>query len=625
VQAGSGPAFGASGLGASLGASAEMMPSPVQALTAAATETQKAKATAKQQRALVELLGSPDLETLARKLFGEAGKGKKQLDQAGMAKVLVKVHETCGLEMPEQSQAERLFKKYDVDNSQSLQFPEFFDLLTALLRENAFSRREVINREFFVTKNNENVWDEWKKVKELGAGTFGTAYLARNKGGEERVIKAVKKGRVKMPLEDVEREIMVMRQVDHPHIVRLFQWYEDKKMIYLSLEALKGGTLKEAVLEFSKDRKGVKEDWIREVMKQMMGALAYCHSLRLIHKDIKDENIMLLKSESKSAKPFAVLIDLGIAEMFNLSDPQGKEVGGTPITMAPEVWLNSFGPKCDVWSLGVVLFELLTGGFPFMATSMNPQAWIRLHRRGPDWSLLKTTPASKKMNQVMLTFDEVSRPTMAGCLDHEWFSTEKHAMKTVTPAQYGDLQSFCKESDFKRTLLLDIASRLPMDKARDIVALFETVDANNDGRLDRGELVDFFRKVGVEDKSVIDNVFRALDVDGNEELSFTEFAAGVLYVFQDLLEDRMDVHLARFDKDDDGNIDSAEFNRMTDGVTKAMGGGRSAEDYVGRDIGSAGAQVSRKDMKETLLRRNPNSSGNLGGISQRSSGRSSRR
>lgn len=129
----------------------------------------------------------------------------------------------------------------------------------------------------------------------------------------------------------------------------------------------------------------------------------------------------------------------------------------------------------------------------------------------------------------------------------------------------------------------------------------------------------------MEDASVVNNIFRALDVDGNEELSFTEFAAGVLYVFQNLLEDRMDVHLARFDKDDDGTIDTSEFHTMTDGVNKALGGGRSAEDYLGT---AAGAQISRKDMKDNLLRRNTSNqmaSGNLGGISQRSSGRSSRR
>merc|ERR1719437_386577 len=117
--------------------------------------------------------------------------------------------------------------------------------------------------------------------------------------------------------------------------------------------------------------------------------MAFCHNLRLIHKDIRDENIMLLRKDPDFDEPFAVIIDLGIAEMFNLADPTGHQVGGTPTTMAPEVWRGNFGPKCDVWSLGCVLFQLLTGEMPFMARSMTPSAWQQLHRRGPDWSLVR--------------------------------------------------------------------------------------------------------------------------------------------------------------------------------------------------------------------------------------------
>merc|ERR1740117_1406475 len=99
-----------------------------------------------------------------------------------------------------------------------------------------------------------------------------------------------------------------MRQVDHPHIVRLFGWYEDKLRIYLVMEALKGGTIKDAILELQKEKKGLREEWIRDVTKQCIGAMAYVHNLRLIHKDIKDENIMLLNNEKKFERPYAVLI-----------------------------------------------------------------------------------------------------------------------------------------------------------------------------------------------------------------------------------------------------------------------------------------------------------------------------
>jgi serine/threonine protein kinase len=337
------------------------------------------------------------------------------------------------------------------------------------------------------------------------------------------------------------------------------------------MEALKGGTLKEVVFEYQKQRKGLKEDWIREITRQVVSALAYCHSLRLIHKDIKDENIMLLKKEGRFDKPFAVIIDLGVAEMFALSDPTGREVGGTPVTMAPEVWLNRFGPKCDVFSVGCVLFELMTGNFPFMATSMNPDAWIRLHRRGPDWTLFKCSDAGRKMCQAMLTFVEEKRPTMSDCLRHDWFTTPQRELKTVTPAQLIGLQSFAKESSVKRTLLLEIASRLPIERATEIVELFEGLDENADGRLSRDELELFLRKGGVADDELISQIWKALDVDENGELSFSEFSAGILLVYKDLLEDRLEELARHYDRDKDGVLDKDQVGEMMQAVAAALG------------------------------------------------------
>ena len=152
------------------------------------------------------------------------------------------------------------------------------------------------------------------------------------------MIKAVKKSRTALPLDEIEQEILIMRpgytcdcprlelqgltclhlrrQIDHPNIVRLFEWYEDGNRIYLVLDYLKGGSLKDVVLQLNKkvggdslqerlkarvgskhvqDERGLKEAWIREVIQQSAGGLAYCHNLRLIHKDLKDENIMLLQ------------------------------------------------------------------------------------------------------------------------------------------------------------------------------------------------------------------------------------------------------------------------------------------------------------------------------------------
>merc|ERR1712113_1318890 len=97
--------------------------------------------------------------------------------------------------------------------------------------------------------------------------------------------------------------------------------------------------------------------------------------------------------------------------------------------MAPEVWNGSFGPKCDVFSLGCVMFELLSGNYPFKATTLKPQAWLRLHKRGPNWSMIKTTASGKDMCQQMLTYDEQRRPSMAELCEHSYLQEDENELR----------------------------------------------------------------------------------------------------------------------------------------------------------------------------------------------------
>eukprot|EP00747_Dinoflagellata_sp_TGD_P188578 gnl/TRDRNA2_/TRDRNA2_47799_c0_seq1.p1 gnl/TRDRNA2_/TRDRNA2_47799_c0~~gnl/TRDRNA2_/TRDRNA2_47799_c0_seq1.p1 ORF type:complete len:696 (+),score=165.32 gnl/TRDRNA2_/TRDRNA2_47799_c0_seq1:93-2180(+) len=516
------------------------------------------------RRKMMELLAHPDLEPIVGQIFRRHDKDKSsKLELGELRQVLRYMHEDLNLPEPDFAMAESLFKKFDVNNSGCLDFREFMELFVAMLKRHTFDRGHLLGRDFFVNKQTGNIWNTYERKKELGAGTFGKAYLCKHRGSnEEWVVKSVKKSRAKLPVEEVEKEIMIMRQVDHPHVIRLHEWHEDQNNVYLVLEPLKGGTLRDVVIGLQKAAKGLRESWIRKVMRQSMEAMAYCHSLRLIHKDLKDENIMLLRKDPNYDEPFVVIIDLGIAEMFSVGDPTGKELGGTPLTMAPEVWNGNFGPKCDVWSLGVVMYELLTGNMPFMATSLVPQAWTRLHKRGPDWGLIKTSPESRNLCKATLIYADSQRPTLAKCLTHEWFKTEPRDLKVVPPEKLTPLKDFCREVAVKRALLLEIASKLPMDRAGRVVEIFEKFDTNDDGNLSKREVKAMFNEMGIGGDELIEKTFTALDVCKDGMLSFSEFTAGVLVLFKDLMEDRLYATFQHFDRDNDGCLDSEEVREF---------------------------------------------------------------
>mmetsp|Transcript_114929 Transcript_114929/g.245373 ORF Transcript_114929/g.245373 Transcript_114929/m.245373 type:complete len:703 (+) Transcript_114929:57-2165(+) len=523
------------------------------------------------RRRTLELLADPDLMAITREIFVAHDPDRNgKVDHNELSKVLQTLHRELDLPKPDESITQKLFKKFDVNNDKKLDFPEFFELVKSELRRSAFDHSTVMGREFFITKKSAKVWDIFKKTKELGSGTFGTAYLAKRKlTGEERVVKAVQKSKTSLPLDEIEQEILIMRQIDHPNIVRLFEWYEDAGRIYLVLEALKGGTLKEVVLGLQKQQKGLKESWIRKVMGQSVEAMAYVHNLRLIHKDLKDENIMLLKKDPNFDEPFVVIIDLGIAEMFSYDDAKGDQIGGTPLTMAPEVWKGDFGPKCDVFSMGCVFYQMLAGNYPFMANSMSPEAWRRLHKRGPDWSLVKTSSSGKGLCKDMLTFSEDARPSMRQCLEHEFFKMDPRELKLVSPAQFRPFASFCKDQQVKRALLLEIASRLPMDRAAKIVEIFKSLDANRDGNLSPAELQAYFTAMGMDDKQLVNETFKALDVDQDGMLSFSEFAAGALLLFRDVLEERLHALFQRRDPNNDGTLSLKEAHDFLEDVLAA--------------------------------------------------------
>jgi len=124
------------------------------------------------------------------------------------------------------------------------------------------------------------------------------------------------------------------------------------------------------------------------------------------------------------------------------------------------------------------------------------------------------------------------------------------------------LLQFCSQQEVKRSLLLEIAARLPMDRAGKIVEIFQSLDDNRDGNLSPAELQAYFKEMGITDKSLIEATFKTLDVDQDGMLSFSEFAAGALLLFRDTLEERLHDLFLRHDPNNDGVLsrqDAADF------------------------------------------------------------------
>lgn len=243
---------------------------------------------------------------------------------------------------------------------------------------------------------------EYEALEVIGRGSFGTVRKVRQK---DTGLVLVRKEIEYTSMNNQEKnhiisELRILRELDHPNIVRYLRHdhLPEKKMIHIYQEYCDGGDLGKVIQTFKKNKELVPEEFIWEILVQMLLALYRCHygvnatkvnlftpgasgtepkvnsDTVIIHRDIKPENIFLLDL-GKTAK----LGDFGLAKMLTSQNDFAKTYVGTPYYMSPEVLMdNPYSPVCDIWSLGCVLFELCTLLPPFHATThLQLQAKIR--------------------------------------------------------------------------------------------------------------------------------------------------------------------------------------------------------------------------------------------------------
>ena len=200
--------------------------------------------------------------------------------------------------------------------------------------------------------------------KEIGNGSFGRVYLASHiKTKVDYAIKIIDK-RNKTNIEGkpyFRREIEIMYKIRHPNCVRLFGNFEDENYCYFIMEYIPGGNLYS--LMSSNKNTGLNIYLVASIMRQLISAIYYLHNMNppIIHRDIKPENVLL--SNDSNIK----LTDFGWSNYINFEGEQRLTFCGTPIYLAPEMIQNrGHDEHVDIWCLGVLLFELLTGIPPFI-------------------------------------------------------------------------------------------------------------------------------------------------------------------------------------------------------------------------------------------------------------------
>ena len=200
-----------------------------------------------------------------------------------------------------------------------------------------------------------------------------------------------------------------MQQVDHPNIVKYYETYDDVKYIYLCMELCQGGELFDEITKSDM----IKENDAARYMIKLIRALFHCHSQNIIHRDIKPENIMI--GDLGEVK----FIDFGFALVQNKKKAE-MDIAGTPYYIAPEVLSGNYGKECDVWSLGVCLYQMLTGEMPFDGNSQG-EVFGKI-KKGKFHIPKRMSEDAKDLVQKMITVDPKARISAQDILKHPWIT-----------------------------------------------------------------------------------------------------------------------------------------------------------------------------------------------------------
>lgn len=254
----------------------------------------------------------------------------------------------------------------------------------------------------------------------LGKGNYGYVRKCTNRhSGVTYAVKTINKEKVTR-LDWIQREVHNMKVLDHPNILKLVDYFDERNHFHIVTEICNGGDLFDLVMDNKTEYGCLPERMCITIMNALLDSVKYLHSRNIVHRDIKLENILI---HTKDNKAIVKLIDFGLSRKHGKLDSNMTNRIGTPYYMSPEIINGSYDRACDLWAIGVVCYILLSGYPPF-----NGYTDSQVHESTMNGTIIferqvwgKLSKLSRNFVRQLLIKDKLKRISSANeALKHQW-------------------------------------------------------------------------------------------------------------------------------------------------------------------------------------------------------------
>lgn len=305
----------------------------------------------------------------------------------------------------------------------------------------------------------------------LGKGTYSNVYKGYHKITKEPVaIKEIDLNKNVKYINRFYKEIEILEKTDNINIINIITNIENKDYIFIIMEFCEKGDLR----KFLK-RRPLKEQHVKKLMIQLVNGMQYMHNNNIYHRDLKPQNILIDKYYNLK------ITDFGLAKDEE-ENPLFETICGSPMYMAPEIMkYKKYDKKADLWSLGVIFYELLTGKTPFTASN-HAELLENIEKKKIYFpSHIKISHSARDLLIGLLNKDSKKRITWRELFNHEWLST--NITNSILRSNIISTHSICKNNDDDEIFEMDEDQNNTLDTKETNEYYFDSINLNNNYQL----------------------------------------------------------------------------------------------------------------------------------------------